>query len=378
MGVKAKFLATMLAGLLAASAAWGQSTSDLGAEATPSLLAAVRTLEPMDFCGEPVPLISEDSAVQEDVRERLEKEMLLILWDRPQVILWLKRAARYFPIIETELARRGLPDDLKYVAVVESALRPHIRSPKSALGYWQFLEATGKKYGLRIDRQIDQRCNIYAATRAAADYFTFLHSEFDSWSLAVAAYNMGEAGLKTALLTQEASDYYQLYLPLETQRYLFRILAAKRIMTAPQRYGFPFGPADGYAPVKTEALNLTVKERTPLRLIAQSAGIHFKYLKDLNPEIRGVALEAGAYTLRLPPQGIAGFHQRLKINRAAWQATQGAQVYVVREGDNLSLIAKRFEVPLPALLLWNRLRPDQPIHPGDQLILYPPKPSKGS
>ena len=125
-------------------------------------------------------------------------------------------------------------------------------------------------------------------------------------------------------------------------------------------------------------MDLTFKDSTPLGLIARSAGITFKRLKDLNPEVRGVALEPGEYSLRLPPAKIAGFHQRLKINRAAWQATQGKQIYVVRRGDNLSAIAERFEVPLPALLLWNRLQPDRPIHPGDHLIIYPPKAGKGS
>ena len=339
-----------------------------------SLLAALRNQGALDFCGEAVPVNQTDPR---DIRERLEKEMLLMLWDRPQVILWMKRARRFFPVIEQQLAARGLPTDLKYVAVVESALRPHVRSAKGATGYWQFLKSTGQKYGLRIDRQIDERRNIHASTRAAADYLTFLYKQFGSWSLAAAAYNMGEEGLKTAMLTQEVTSYYQLYLPLETQRYLFRIIAAKQILSDPRRYGFDLTAQDGYPPVAAEEIKVTLKERLPLRLIAQSAGIHFKRVKDLNPEIRGVTLVPGQYVLRLPPEGVPGFHQRLKINRAAWKATRGEQIYVVREGDNLSAIADRFDVPLPALLLWNRLRPDRPIHPGDRLTIYPPKPKKG-
>ena len=367
----------VLSGVLGAPPVWGQETLEVkNAPASISLLDALRVETNLTFCGEAVPL--GPLTDRTEVRERLEKELLLILWDRPQVILWLKRAGRYFPVIEKQLADSGLPEDLKYIAVVESALRPHIGSPKGAVGFWQFLKGTGRKYGLRIDRQIDQRRNIYHATRAAVDYFTFLKGEFGAWTLAAAAYNMGEEGLKTALLTQEVHDYYRLYLPLETQRYIPRILAAKMIMSDPARFGFALTPGDLYPPVNTALVEFSVAERTPLKLVAQSAGSYFKLIKDLNPEIRGAALEPGSYAIRLPPKGAAGFHQRLKINRAAWRATQGEQIYVVRAGDNLSAIARQFDVPLPALLLWNRIRPDKPIHPGDQLIIYPPKSDKGS
>ncbi|MDJ0856975.1 MAG: transglycosylase SLT domain-containing protein, partial [Desulfobacterales bacterium] len=125
------------------------------------LVRAVRLESPIDFCGEPVP--TGDAAVA----ERFEKEMLLSLWDRDQAVLWLKRSTRYLPIIEKFLAEAGMPDDLKYVAVAESALRPHAGSPKGAIGFWQFLADTGRKYGLRIDSRIDERRSLKASTRAA-------------------------------------------------------------------------------------------------------------------------------------------------------------------------------------------------------------------
>ncbi len=176
------------------------------------MVAAVRFQEPIDFCGEAVPLESAS------VRERFEKEMLLSLWDRDQAVLWLKRSTRFLPVIEALLAEAGVPDDLKYVAVAESALRPHAGSPKGAIGFWQFLADTGRKYGLTINARIDERRNLWTSTRAAIRYLQKLYADFGSWSLAVAAFNMGEEGLKAEILAQDQKDFYRLYLPLETQR----------------------------------------------------------------------------------------------------------------------------------------------------------------
>jgi hypothetical protein len=154
----------------------------------PSMMSALSITTPLEFCGEPVPL-----EIQE-VRERIEKELLLSLWHRPQVILWLKRSRRYMPHIEEVLRSQGMPDDLKYVAIAESALRPHARSRKGAVGFWQFMTYTGQQYDLIIDRRIDERRNIFASTRAAIRYLSDLYDTFGSWALAAAAYNMGKRG----------------------------------------------------------------------------------------------------------------------------------------------------------------------------------------
>jgi hypothetical protein len=155
----------------------------------PSLISSLHIPAPIDFCGERVPIESQE------VRERFEKELLLSLWDRPQVILWLKRSRRYMPTIEQMLKENGLPEDLKYVAVAESALRPHVRSRRGATGFWQFI-----------------RRNLLASTRAAIWYFKELHKIFDSWTLAVAAFNMGEDGLMTEMMEQNSKNYYALYI----------------------------------------------------------------------------------------------------------------------------------------------------------------------
>jgi hypothetical protein len=330
----------------------------------PSLMKSIRFQEPIDFCGESVPLGNQE------VRERLEKEMLLTLADRPQVILWLKRSHRFMPLIEKELAANGLPEDLKYVAIAESALRPHAGSTAGAIGFWQFMQTTGRKYGLSVNAAVDERRSIYKSTRAAVAYFKFLHEEFQSWTLAAAAYNMGEEGLKSEMLLQEVNDYYRLYLPLETQRYIPRIISAKLILLDPEKYGFKLIEDDYYPPYEFDEIIVRCDQRTPIRLVAQAAGTYFKRIKDLNPDIRGHYLPAGSHAILLPKGTGDGFKERFDKAVAGWQKNPDKHVYTVKAGDNLSSIAERFQVPLRALLVWNDLKTSHHIHPGDRLIIY--------
>ena len=330
----------------------------------PSLIKNIQFQEPIDFCGESVPLGNQE------VRERLEKEMLLTLADRPQVILWLKRSRRFMPLIEKELAANGLPEDLKYVAIAESALRPHVGSAAGAIGFWQFMQTTGRKYGLSVNDAIDERRSIYKSTQAAIAYFKFLYEEFHSWTLAAAAYNMGEEGLKSEMLLQEVNDYYRLYLPLETQRYIPRIISAKLILLNPEKYGFKLNEADYYRPFEFDEIIVRCDQRTPIRLVAQAAGTYFKLIKDLNPDIRGHYLPAGSHAILLPKGSGDGFKERFDKAVAGWQKNPDKHVYTVKAGDNLSSIAERFQVPLRALLVWNDLKTSHHIHPGDRLIIY--------
>jgi len=333
--------------------------------AWPSLMASVRITEPIDFCGEPVAID------RREVRERLEKEMLLTIWDRPQVVLWIKRTTRYLPIIEKMLSENKMPDDLKYVAIAESALRPHVGSSKGAIGFWQFLESTGQKYGLRINAEIDERRNIFASTLAAINYFKDLYQMLNSWTLAAAAFNMGELGLQAEIVSQKANDFYQLYLPLETQRYIFRIISAKIILSDPQRFGFEFTDQDLYSPLSFDRIHVECFQDTPIYIVAQAANTHFKAIKDLNPELRGYFLTAGMHSLLIPRGAANGFYARFKERVQQWVAENQERVYVVKEGDNLTVIAERFNVPLPALLIWNRLDGKKAIHPGDRIVIYP-------
>jgi membrane-bound lytic murein transglycosylase D len=337
---------------------------DAGAIDLEAILQGLKRMNRLEFCGERVPL--ED----QEVRERFEKEILLIAWNRPQVYLWLKRSRRYLPVIETILKENGMPDDLKYVAVAESALLPHAGSHKGAIGFWQFLRATGIKYGLVINSRIDERRNLQASTRAAVRYLQELHAIFGSWTLAVAAYNMGEDGLMAEVQEQGTNDYYRLYLPLETQRYLLQILSTKLIFSDPAGYGFLLADEDRYPPIESESVRLSCPGDIPIRVVAQAARTDFKTIKDLNPEIRGHYLMWGSHEITVPKGGAEGFASRYEELMKKYLAAQGERVYIVKSGDSLSAIADRFGVPLTSLLLWNRLDVTRPIQPGQRIMVF--------
>ncbi len=333
--------------------------------AAPSLINALDTIGPLRFCDESVPL------ADAEVRERMEKELLLSLGDPPQVVLWLKRSKRYLPIIATMLRDHGLPDDLKYIAVAESALRPHVGSPKGAIGFWQFMPQTGRNHGLTINEHIDERRNIYASTRAAIRYFSALYAEFKKWSLVAAAFNMGEEGLKAEIIAQSTADYYRLYLPLETQRFLFRILAVKLILGDPGAYGYHLKEDKYYPPLKFDQVSIDCFRETPILLVAQAAQSDFKRIKTLNPELRGHYLAPGKHRLRVPPGAGKGINKRFRELAKKFAKLRKERIYIVQPGDNLSTIAAKFNVPLAVLIIWNRLDLTSPIHPGDRLVIYP-------
>jgi membrane-bound lytic murein transglycosylase D len=333
----------------------------------PSLVTSLKIEAPLAFCGEEVPIN------KQEIRERLEKELLLTLWDRAQVILWLKRSSRYLPHIEQILEKNGIPQDLKYLAIAESALRPHAGSRKGAIGFWQFLAGTGRKYGLVVNRHIDERRNLFTSTAAAVRYLKELNETFKSWTLAAAAYNMGEEGLMTEILEQETDNYYHLYLPLETQRYIFRILSVKLIFSRPEKYGFILTDKDYYPPLTFDRIQVDCFREVPIRIIGRAAKTSFKVIKDLNPEIRGHYLARGRHSILIPKGASTGFQARYQRYVKEFFAAQKERVYIVKKGDNLSSIAERFEIPLQALLIWNRLNLKSPIHPGDRLIIHPKK-----
>jgi hypothetical protein len=332
-----------------------------------TLIEAIKINEPLTFCNEPVPLS------EADIKERLEREMLLTLDNSDDVILWLKRANRYFPHIEKVLKDKSLPDDLKYIAIAESGLKPHAASNKGAVGYWQFIESTGIKYGMEISNDIDERRNLISSTEAAANYLKDLYALFGSWTLAAAAYNMGEEGLKTELLMQKINNYYQLYLNQETQRYIFRILAAKIIMSNPEKYGYDFAREDLYHAVQFDRVEITVREAVPLYIIAQAAKTYFKVIKDLNPQFKSYYLPAGKYTLMLPRGAAMGFSERFQNIISQWLAEKKERVYIVKKGDNLSTVAARFNVSVKAIMIWNGITNGKKIAPGDKLFIFSSK-----
>ncbi|MCP3921547.1 MAG: transglycosylase SLT domain-containing protein [Desulfobacterales bacterium] len=338
------------------------------AESSPStkiLLKAIK-ISDLSFCNEKVPL------ERFEIKERFEKEMLLILWDKPQVILWLKRAARYFPHIEEELKKNKIPDDLKYIVVIESAVRPHIGSRKGARGFWQFIPGTARQYGLKVNRFADDRRDIKLSTLAAIKYLKKLYIKFDSWTLAAAAYNMGERGLNYEMTEQDVIDFYNLHLPLETQRYILRIIAAKYIMKDPSKFGFDIKKDDLYKPYEFDEIIVSTKYKIPLRIVAQAAGTYFKKIKDLNPKFRKYYLR-GTHEIRIPKDEAKNFFQKYRPLVAEYLKNKTDQTYVVRNGDNLTTIAEQFNIPLKSLVYWNQIKRRDRIHPGDKLVIYKKK-----
>jgi len=336
---------------------------DLHTNTIPSLMDSIQFSGEIKFCEIKIP-----HEILE-IRQRLEKEVLLAVHNKPQVILWMKRSARYFPIIEKILKQENLPLDLKYVPVVESALRPHSGSSKGAIGYWQFLKDTGKRYGLRIDATIDERRNIFKSTLAACHYLKKLNAEFGSYLLALAAYNMGEFGLNTQMDTQENRDFFSLYLSLETQQYVFKIIAAKMILEQPEKYGFFLKASDLYPEFRFSKINFNLNAKIPIVMIAQAAQIPFKTIKDMNPEIRGYHLDSGKITLLIPEGKEKGFKERFGKLLSASPKKYKTKFHVVQPGESLTRIAQRYEMTLASLLRLNNFPFKKVIHPGDRLLI---------
>ena len=234
------------------------------------------------------------------VRERLETEFIVVVNQPAQVALWRRRALEYFPHIEAELRAAGLPDDLKYLAVAESDLRPWVVSPAGALGLWQFMPATARRYGLTVNDRLDQRHLPENLLVAAKAYLKSLHALFGDWPLALAAYNAGEGRLRKAMSEQGVRNYWQLDLPQETERYVYRIAAIKIVLENPAGYGLTAGPPDqGYQPRQFATRRVTVPDRSGWMDLAKAAGCDYKTLRLLNPQLRTAAF-SGALEVRVP------------------------------------------------------------------------------
>lgn len=254
--------------------------------------------EAMDFAGEPVPLDNPD------IRERMDRELLVNTYWQSNGLLLFKRANKYFPIIEPMLAEYGIPDDFKYLAVAESALMNN-RSPAGAAGFWHFLKGTGREYGLEINDYVDERYNLELATKVAAEYLTNSKKRFGSWTMAAAAYNAGNAGMSKQINRQKEEDYYQLILNDETSRYVFRILALKEILSNPEKYGFNFREKDLYTNVPTYKVKVDTAV-TDFAGFAQRFGINYKILKLHNPWLRETYLKNASgkeYFIEIPEKG---------------------------------------------------------------------------
>lgn len=248
--------------------------------------------------GERIPLESFD------IYERLERELIVNTYLHSATLLGLKRSGRWFPVIEPILKENNLPDDFKYLAVAESNL-DNVISSAGATGFWQFMETTGKKYGLEINDQIDERYHIEKSTKAACDYLKEAYQKFGNWTLAAAAYNNGFNGIEKWSSIQQSRNFYNLLLNSETSRYIFRIAALKIIYENPQNYGFALSEDEKYKPLKTYEviLDASVSDFTSY---AKSLGINYKILKYFNPWLRDTGFnnkKNKSYTIKVPVEG---------------------------------------------------------------------------
>lgn len=389
----------------------------------PMDVGAYRLPKSVSFCGETVDLSDPW------IRERLEKEFILILGDRAQVLLWTKRAGRVFPVIEAQADTIGTCKDLKYVAVIESGLRPAVTSHASAKGWWQFMSGTARQYGLDIDRAWDQRADLSLSTKAGLAYLAALRKQFGSWTLAMAAYNTGPGRLRRAREQQKLRDYWRLDLYTEAERYVPRIIAAKIIMSDLSRYGFAQGVRQGWSKREKDFVRATVPARKSIKVLdlAVGTGIDLRILRALNPELgtdelptgraftlavpKGKALkvrrwlEAAAVrarTKRAPPVARKRAEKRAKTpakpaskqrsakrskparrsaakggtakrGKATRRSRTGrpAKYYTVRQGDSLWSVAQDHKVSVGDVRRWNKLTSRSLLRPGQRLVVRP-------
>jgi len=254
--------------------------------------------EKLDFAGESVPLNNPD------IRERLDRELLVNAYWQSNGLLLFKRANKYFPQIEPLLKKYGLPDDFKYLAVAESALE-YKSSPAGASGIWHFMKGTGLEYGLEINEYVDERYDLEKATMVAAQYLKKSKEKFGSWTMAAASYNAGVGGMNKQINRQKETGYYDLLLNDETSRYVLRIIAIKEIMSNPEQYGFNFRQKDLYVNIPT----FKVKVDTPVEDWSEwvkQYGINYKILKIHNPWLRDTYLKNASgkeYFIKIPEKG---------------------------------------------------------------------------
>ena len=250
----------------------------------------------IDFSGEAVPLD------RGDVREKLDRELLVNTYLHGSQLYVLKLAGRYFPVIEERLRANGVPDDFKYVCIAESSLNQNALSGVGAASFWQFMKDTGPSYGLEINDEVDERFSVIKATDAACNYFKIAYTRFGTWTAAAAAYNCGMQGYANQSDFQEATNYYDLIFPDETNRYVFRIIALKYLLSHAKTFGLMIEPTDEYKPLKSRSVTVdkTIENLTDW---AKENGSTYKMLKIYNPWLRAhkLTVKAGKkYDIALP------------------------------------------------------------------------------
>ena len=256
----------------------------------------------LSFAGEQVPLDFFD------VRESLDQELLVNTYWQSKTLLFIKRANKYFPIIEPILKENGVPDDFKYLALAESDLTNAV-SPSGAVGIWQLLKGTAKDYGLEINDEIDERYHLEKSTEVACQFLKDSYEKFGSWTMAAASYNVGRRGLVKQVNRQKQNDYYNLLLNSETGRYVYRVLAIKMILENPDQYGFHVREQDVYINIPTYEVEVD-SSVTDFADFAEHFSVNYKVLKYFNPWLRDSFLtnkNEKKYYIRIPQKGYRSY-----------------------------------------------------------------------
>lgn len=237
-----------------------------------------------------------------DMYERLDRELSQMTYSHASTLLMLKRANRYFPLMREVLKANGVPEDMAYLAAIESSLNPRAYSPAKAAGLWQFMPATAKEYGLEVNDYVDERYHPEKATAAAARFLKKAKAKYGNWESAMASYNGGQGRVSKELESQLVESAFDLYLVEETSRYMFRVLAAKVLMENPGKFGYRLRPSQLYAPY--EYSEVTVSETIEdLPAWAKAKGTNYAMLREYNPWIRAKKLPVApgkSYTVKLP------------------------------------------------------------------------------
>lgn len=252
----------------------------------------------LSFAGEPVPLD------RWDVRERFDRELMINAYSTANILYLLKLSNRYFPVISERLKANGVPDDFKYLCIAESNLQSGARSSAGAVGFWQFMGYTAPGYGLETTSSVDERMDLVQSTDAAAKYLKLAYNKFGNWTAAAASFNCGQGGYNSQATFQGTKNYYDLQLPEETNRYIFRILAFKHILENAEALGYKMSDAEKYdeIPYRTVTVTATISN---LADFAIQNGTTYKILRLMNPWLRGRSLPVAkgkSYILKLPAQ----------------------------------------------------------------------------
>lgn len=268
---------------------------------TPQSTTVNTSINPDIFVPQEINLAGEKTPLnRRDITEALTKELIVNTYLHSHTIQILKNAPRVFAIIEPILKEYGIPEDFKYLAVIESRLEPSVVSPAGAIGVWQLMKNTAKELGLEINNEVDERYNIEKSTIAAAAYLKKAYEKFDSWTLAAASYNAGVSMISKQMNIQKETDYYNLLLGEETERYVFRILALKQIMNNPEKYNFNIKTIYPTEKTKQVQVNTSIKSWADF---AKEHGITYKTLKRFNPWLRKNELHNSSrktYTITIP------------------------------------------------------------------------------